>query len=202
MKRQKIGILGGTFNPIHNGHLIIAESAYDEFELDQVLIMPSGISYLKDQAEILPGKIRAELVELAIAGNEHFALSTLELDRPGKTFTYETILNLKAIYPDAELYFILGADSLFYIEKWKNPELIFKNCAIIVANRDEYTQKDLEKKCHELMEHYGALIFITSIPKFHVSSHEIRNRLKENKTIRYLLPDPVISHIYNNHLYQ
>ena len=126
---MKIGILGGTFNPIHTGHLILAENAYEFMGLDQVLFIPSGVSYLK-------------LVELAIASNPHFALSTIETDRKGNSYTYETLKELKAQNPDAELYFICGADVMMSIHTWKEPASILKYASLVVAPRND-TDPDL-----------------------------------------------------------
>lgn len=122
---KKIGIMGGTFNPIHIGHLIIAEKAREQFGLDHVLFMPSGMPYMKDCREVLPGKTRTKMTELAIQSNLFFAISTIEVEREGRTYTYETLEYLRTQNPDTEYYFILGADSLWKIEEWKHPERIF-----------------------------------------------------------------------------
>ena len=125
---SKIGILGGTFNPIHNGHLLLAEQARCFYGLDQVLFIPSGCSYMKRQEEILPGEIRFQMVQLAIADNPYFCASDMEIVREGNSYTCETITRLHAQYPEDELYYIVGADTLFQMEFWKNPEQIFTQC--------------------------------------------------------------------------
>ena len=125
---SKIGILGGTFNPIHNGHLLLAEQARCFYGLDQVLFIPSGCSYMKRQEEILPGEIRFQMVQLAIADNPYFCVSDMEIVREGNSYTCETITRLHAQYPEDELYYIVGADTLFQMEFWKNPEQIFTQC--------------------------------------------------------------------------
>ena len=124
-KKKRVGIMGGTFNPIHLGHLIVAENAYEELKLDEVLFIPSGTPYMKDTAEVLAPKIRISLVGEAIDDNPHFALSTIEVDREGNSYSYETIEALKKANPDTEYFFLVGADSLFAMEEWMHPERIF-----------------------------------------------------------------------------
>ena len=132
---SKIGILGGTFNPIHNGHLLLAEQARCFYGLDQVLFIPSGCSYMKRQEEILPGEIRFQMVQLAIADNPYFCVSDMEIVREGNSYTCETITRLHAQYPEDELYYIVGADTLFQMEFWKNPEQIFTQCITAASVR-------------------------------------------------------------------
>ena len=123
----KIGILGGTFNPIHIGHLLLAEQAYEEYHLDQILFMPSGVSYFKDcQMSILSGKMRSDMVSLAIQGNSHFAMSDMEIKRSGNTYTCDTMLELRQEYSEDTLfYFIIGADTLYSMKKWKDVQIVF-----------------------------------------------------------------------------
>ena len=142
---KRTGIMGGTFNPIHMGHLIIAEKAREQFNLDEVLFLPSGVPYMKDCREVLPGKIRMEMTALAIQGNPFFAVSAMEVEREGRTYTYETLEKLREQNPDTEYYFILGADSLWKIETWRKPERIFAACHILAAVRDDKSSEDMEK---------------------------------------------------------
>ena len=136
---SKIGILGGTFNPIHLGHLVLAQNALEWCNLDKVLIIPSGISYLKDPRIIASAFDRIKMVELSIKTNNKFELSTIETDRSGNSYTFETLNMLEEIYKGSELYYIIGADTLFSIEKWVRPEVIFEKTKIICARRDKYT---------------------------------------------------------------
>ncbi len=129
---QHIGILGGTFNPIHLGHLIIAEQAYSQFDLDKVLVMPSGISYFKDGQGVLPAKVRLEMTECAVKDNDHLEVSDVEVRRPGNTYTSDTLIELHKEYSDARLYFIIGADTLYDLDSWHEPATIFSNCVILV----------------------------------------------------------------------
>ena len=119
---KKVGIIGGTFNPVHLAHLMLAETAYETMELDEVLFIPSGCSYMKDESIIVSAKDRVNMLGLALAENPHFALSMMEIERQGNSYTCETLRELSEKYPDWELYFIMGADNLFDIENWKNPD--------------------------------------------------------------------------------
>ncbi len=135
---RRIGIMGGTFNPIHNGHLAIAKKAKEQFLLEKVLFMPSGVPYMKDQREVLPIQVRCEMTALAIRDISDFELSEMEAADAalGKnTYTCDTLQKLRIADPDAAYYFILGADSLYAMEDWKNPELIFQNCTVLAAVR-------------------------------------------------------------------
>lgn len=200
--KKKIGVFGGTFNPIHIGHLILAEKAYEEFDLDEVLFVPTGISYLKDPSVILDKKTRIALTGEAIGENPHFALSTVETDRPGRSYTCETLKILNKEYPNSEFYLIIGADSLFEIEQWKSPDEIMKNAIIIAAKRNGSTTQELSDKVDELKSKYNADIRLLPCTYIDISSTEIRDRVKAGKTIRYLVPEVTEKYIKKNHLYE
>ena len=138
---MKIGIMGGTFNPIHNGHIALAQKAYEDLKLDKVLFMPSGTSYLKQN--VLSAKHRVEMVRRAILPYSYFELSLIEVNRAGNTYTYETLQQLKCENPNIEYYFIIGADSLFNIDGWKCPERLLKTCTILAAYRDGKTNTSI-----------------------------------------------------------
>ncbi|MBD5445090.1 MAG: nicotinate-nucleotide adenylyltransferase [Lachnospiraceae bacterium] len=194
--------MGGTFNPIHIGHLIIAERAREQFDLEEVLFMPCGMPYMKDTSELLPSDIRAKMVSLAIKDNPFFILSTIEIEKKGSTYTYETLEQLKSENPDTEYYFILGADSLWTISDWKEPEKIFKNCHILAAVRDDKSTQDMENHIIFLKNKFGADIFLLKTGQIEVSSTVIRNLLKEDLSIRYLVPNAVYDYIIKNELYK
>lgn len=200
---NKIGILGGTFNPIHNGHLYLADSAYKALELTKVLIMPSGISYLKSNDHILPKDIRANMVKYAIEDYPYFEFCDVEINRSGNTYTYETLLELNKIYPHDSLYFIVGADTLFGIENWVNPQQIFDNCIIAVMNRNDSSSSDIIEKSNELILKYNAKIELIDVEKYDVSSSEIRKLFSTNDkdVVRNLLPQKVFDYIIDNKLY-
>lgn len=199
--KKRIGIMGGTFNPIHQGHLILAETAREYCELDEVLFIPSGNSYMKASDEILDGETRISMTALAIEDNPYFTLSSIEVEREGATYTCDTIRELKERNPSAEYYFIMGADTLFTIEKWKNSEEILRKCSLIVESRDEKDASELKEKASELQKKYQAYIIVLPERKVDISSTEIRNRLEKGESVRYMIPDKVLSYIEKNNLY-
>ncbi len=199
---KKTGILGGTFNPIHMAHLIIAEIALEEAELDEILFIPSGCSYLKDAADILPAKERIHMTGLAIEDNPKFALSTIETDREGNSYTCDTLLELRERYPDQENYLIVGADNLFTMEEWKDPEVIFQNAKILAAVRGGKKRDDMEQKIRELKEKYSADITLLPIKHVDISSSMIREKVARGCSIRYMLPEGVRQYIIKNHFYE
>ncbi len=193
--------MGGTFNPIHQGHLLLAEQAREYCELDEVLFIPSGNSYMKDSSEILDGEIRIFMTAAAIEDNPSFTLSTMEMEREGATYTCDTIQDLREKEPFAQYYFIMGADSLFSMESWKDPGEIFKNCILVAAARDSRDTFSLTEKATELQAKYQARIIILPERKIDISSSEVRSRIREGKSVRYMIPDKVIDYISSNHLY-
>ena len=151
---KKIGIMGGTFNPIHYGHLLLAESAREVFELDKVLFIPSGDSYMKDTSVIVDGETRLQMIELAIADNPYFEISRMELDRTGPTYTRDTLAALQKQNKGDSYFLIMGADSLLMLESWKDPEFILQNCTIVVAVRGTGTADKIEKIAGHLIYEY------------------------------------------------
>lgn len=199
---KKVGILGGTFNPVHMAHLIIAEIVREEAGLDDILFIPSGCSYLKDASDILPAKDRIHMTGLAIEDNSHFALSTIEIDRGGNSYTCDTLLELKHRYPDQEYYLIVGADNLFTMEEWKDPEVIFRNAKILAAVRGSKKRADMEEKIAELKEKYHADITLLHVSHVDISSSLIREKIAQGLSIRYMLPEKVREYIIKNHFYE
>ena len=196
---RKIGIMGGTFNPIHNGHVALADAAYKTFSLDKVLFMPSGNSYMKQH--VLDNSKRVSMVSKAIESISYFELSTIEVERFGNTYTSETLQQLTQQNPDIQYYFIMGADSLFHIEKWKDPEIIFQLSTLICMVRDDYNMADIKKKGAELAQR-GADILYLNMPKIDISSTDIRNRVKLHQSISELVPEKVEKYILQEHLYE
>lgn len=200
-EKKKVGILGGTFDPVHIAHLILAENAYQQFGLDTVLIMPSGEPPHKADNHISSADHRLRMVQLAIGDNKHFKLSSVETDRPGTTYTAETLTDLCGHNPDCEYYFIVGADSLSHIDKWYRPDLIMKHATLIAAIRDELDIPELEKIITHLTEKYEADIQLLYTPKLAISSHDIRERIARKESIKYMVPKDVEKYIYQNKLY-
>lgn len=199
---KKIGIMGGTFDPIHYGHLILAQNALETFGLDDILFIPSGTPWLKESTKVLSKNKRVSMTGIAIEDNPRFALSTIEIDREGNSYSYETVYELKRIDPDAAYYFIMGADSLLKLESWKCPDLLMKECTILAAVRDDCDQTGLQKQIAYLIEKYGADIEILPAPRIDISSTQIREMIAGGKSVRYMMPDNVIAFIRKNHLYE
>lgn len=198
---KKVGIIGGTFNPIHLGHLILAERTFEEFDLDEILFIPAGISYFKDQSVVLDKKTRIAMTGEAIGDNPRFALSTIECDRAGNSYTYETLEELKSKNPDNQYYLIIGADALFQMELWQKPENILRDAIILVAKRKGPTTQEFLDKMEEIKAKYNADIRIIPCTYIDISSSEIRDRVKNGKSIRYLVPESIEKYIKKHHLY-
>lgn len=200
-KKRKIGLMGGTFNPIHYGHLLIAENACEQFQLDEVIFMPTGQSPHKDDRQILGAKERMEMIRLAIAGNPHFSCSDYEVKKGGVSYTY---LTLRAFYERAvgdRLYFIMGADSLAYFDSWMRPDEISRMCTILAAVRDGLNTKKLLPIRDFLEQRYGTKIGFINTPNFSVSSRMIRQRILNRHSIRYLVPDAVEAYLKEHGFY-
>lgn len=198
---KKIGILGGTFNPIHTGHLILAENARTFYGLDEVLLIPSGCSYMKDASRILPGSVRLRMAALAAQDNPHFRVSDIEVMRPGSSYTYETIGILKKQLPDSQLFFIVGADTLFHMESWKHPERIFADCITAAAVREESEASNLIAQAQYLSRKYSADIRFLPASHIGISATQIRERLQKGESIRYLVPESVRLFLEQNGYY-
>lgn len=199
---RKVGIMGGTFNPIHNGHLMLAREALKQFELAEVLFMPCGVPYMKSDQEVESGQIRAKMTALAIQDTPEFTLSTIEIEHQGNTYTYETLEYLRKINPETEYYFIVGADSLFHMTKWRFPERIFSSCCILAAVRDDKTICDMEDKIAELIRLYHADIRLLQIACMDISSSDIRRKVRNGESIAHEVPEPVRDYIERKGLYQ
>lgn len=175
---MKIGIMGGTFNPIHNGHIAIAKAAYEQYGLDEVWFMPNHVPAYKTNRTLISGKHRLQMVSLAIEQYPYFRESDFELKREGKTYTYETMQLLKKQYPATSFFFIMGADSLFYFDEWKHSERIVENARILAAPRDSKSVVSVEEKLHNLSVQYGEGIFsLISCDRILCSSSDIRKQL-------------------------
>lgn len=193
--------MGGTFDPIHYGHLILAQNALETYNLDEIMFVPSGTPWLKDSTKVLSRNKRVSMTGIAIEDNPHFALSTIEIDREGNSYSYETVEELKKEQPETNFYFILGADSLLEIEKWKHPDRLMAECTLLAAVRDDCDAEGLEKQISYLKEKYNADIRVLPAKRVDISSSDIRDLIAEGKSVRYMLPDQVIKFIEKNHLY-
>lgn len=201
MKKTKIGIMGGTFDPIHNGHLIIAENSRVNFNLEKIIFIPTGISAHKAENKITYANYRYEMILLSINSNPYFTLSSMEIERTGITYTIDTIKNLQKLNEEAEYYFIIGEDSLYNFHKWKDYEELLNICKFIVAKR-ENKKDNLEMKIRELNNICGEAIYLLESPMIDISSTDIRDRIVHNKSIKYLVPEPVELYIKKYRLYE
>ncbi len=202
MKKYKIGIMGGTFNPIHNGHISLAQAAYNYCGLDKVLFMPSGISYLKEQNEIVPADKRLEMTRLAIEDMEQFCVSDIEIKREGNTYTVDTLRELKNLYTDCELYFIMGADSFMSVTGWKQPGEIVKLCTLVTVVRDDVTLHQLAAQKEFLEKTWNASVVLVPFDTVDISSSQIRKKIEQGLSVEGLLPPKVIHYVKNEKLYQ
>ena len=199
--KKSTGMRGGTFNPIHNGHLTLARKAREQFALDEVLFMPCGEPYMKASQKIESGEIRAAMTALAIQNEPCFILSTVEIEHHGNTYTYETLEHLRRENPDTEYYFIIGADNLFQISHWAMPERIFANCRILAAVRDDKTVADMERQIRLLHQKYHAAIHLLQIGCIDISSSDIRQKIAKGESIDEYVPASVRSYIVEKGLY-
>ncbi len=199
---KKIGILGGTFNPVHKGHLNLAQAAYRELALDEVWLMPTGCSYMKDEDMIAPGKVRMDMLQLVCEDFSYLKVSDMELVREGNTYSYETLETLKEQYPLWEFYFILGADCLFSIPKWRFPQRIFNASRIVAAVREGASRKELEQQARYLRENYQARIHLLTMEEVPASSTEVRSRIEAGEAVDKLVPEKVAAYIKEKGLYR
>lgn len=197
-----IGILGGTFDPVHIAHLMIAEHARSEFGLDRVFLMPTGKSPHKDESALTASAHRTAMISLAIQDNPFLALSRFEIDCEEVSYTYRTAERLNAQYPDDRFFYILGADSLKNFKYWRHPEIISQHFHLLAAVRDGEDRHMLSDLAADYRDWYGTDTDILSVPDFSISSTDIRERVRTGKSVRYLTPDPVIDYIMTHHLYR
>ena len=199
--RHAVGIMGGTFDPIHIGHLILAESAWQQFSLEKVLFMPSGNPPHKRNRDGATNQQRVDMVRLAIASNPHFELSLEEMHEQGYIYTKESLRRLRENQPDTDYYFIMGADSLLAFDSWNGPEEICRQCILTVAVRDSMDPDDLERAIEHVRIRYRADVRKLESPNLDISSHNIREWLSEGWSTRYYLPDEVLTYILDKDIY-
>jgi nicotinate-nucleotide adenylyltransferase len=199
---KRIGLMGGTFDPIHYGHLILAEQARDGANLDEVIFMPAKMSPYKINCSCTGEKHRYNMVSLAISGNHGFSISDMEICGSEISYTADTLNALKDLLgSDTKLHFICGTDAFIGMGGWKNKEGIFKNYPIIVGSRPKYKDRSRDEMIDAITSEYGAEVVKVHMPKIDISSSEIKKRLAENVSVRYLLPDVVMEYIRENNLY-
>lgn len=200
-KKKRIGIMGGTFNPVHIGHLRLAESAYEQLELDTVWMMPNAVPPHKAGQQILSKEHRITMLKLAIEENPHFQLSLFEKEDRAH-YSYETMEALNRTYPGCTFYYLMGSDSLFAIEEWVEYRRFLASCHVLAASRKDGNWQELSDWAGYLKEKYQAEITLSDSPVMDISSSEIRNLRREGKSIRYLVPEAVFSYIEKHNFYR
>ena len=195
---KRLGIMGGTFDPIHYGHLVTAEAARTRFSLDQVVFVPSGRPPHK-QKGTTDANDRLVMTQMAIVTNPGFNLSDTEARREGYSYSIDTVREFISIYgPETELFFITGADAILEIASWKNADELVNMCTFIAASRPGFDLTELKK----LPQAWQERILLFEIPALAISSTDIRRRVKEGDSIKYLLPEPVEHYILRRGLYR
>lgn len=199
----EIGIMGGTFDPVHNGHLMLGRQAYREYGLDEVWFMPSGIPPHKKDHVVTAVKDRLAMVRLAIEGYPYFICSDFEIRRKGNTYTAETLKLLRREYPQHKFYFIIGADSLYQLESWYHPREVMEQAILLVAGREyEQAHCPIEEQIARFQDRYGADIRLLHCEEVDISSGELREMAAKGKKLYQYVPKCVESYIEEHRLYQ
>lgn len=199
---MKTGVFGGTFNPVHKGHIMLAEYCMDSVGLDRIIMIPTAVPPHKISNNLASENDRLNMCKLACRGKENFFVSDIEIKRQGKSYTYETLTQLKEIYPDDHLYTIMGADMFLTLDRWKNPEIIFEKSSIITIPRDEDNKLELENFYNKVLKAMGASSVILPNPVMSVSSTFIRDNLDNFNLISNMLDKGVYDYIIKNNLYR
>lgn len=201
MTGKGLGILGGTFDPIHIGHLRIAEAIYERIALEQIIFIPAFVPPHKVGQDYAPAEHRYAMTELAVKPYTYFTVSDMELRRSGVSYTIDTLRELRQIYPDKELYFIIGADSVAQLHTWNSINEMLQLATFVAAGRPGY-----EGVMEEVVHHLGAVaaerIMLLHTPEYDISSTEIRTRLHEGASLAGLVPQAVEQYINAHNLYQ
>lgn len=194
--RQRVGVMGGTFDPIHNGHLVAASEVADLFALDEVVFVPTGQPWQKEDREVTAVEHRYLMTVIATAANPRFTVSRVDIDRPGPTYTVDTLQDLHKHYPQAELYFITGADALAKILTWRDWEKMFDYAHFVGVTRPGYTLGN-----EVLPEKFQKSVSLLEIPAMAISSSDCRERAARRRPVWYLVPDGVVQYIAKHRLY-
>ncbi len=194
--KKRIGIMGGTFDPIHYGHLVTAEEVRVKFGLTDVIFVPSGKPPHKVTHKITCAEHRYLMTVLATVTNLFFAVSRIEIERKGPSYAIDTVTQMKKMFGgDTELFFITGADAFLQMDKWHRANELVKLCRFVAATRPGYPIEKIDSRFSKFIE-------LVEVPALSISSTDIRNRIKENRSIKYLLPEPVEDYIFKNGLYR
>jgi nicotinate-nucleotide adenylyltransferase len=196
-ERRRVGIMGGTFDPIHHGHLVAASEVQSWFDLDEVIFVPTGEPWQKADREVSPAEHRYLMTVIATAANPRFEVSRVDIDRSGPTYTIDTLRELSALHPDADLYFITGADAMAALLTWQDHEELFKLAHFVGCTRPghELTDVTLEGLPRDR-------ITLVEIPALTISSTDCRHRVESGEPVWYLVPDGVVQYIGKHELYR
>lgn len=196
-RKRRIGVMGGTFDPIHNGHLVAASEVADRFDLDFVIFVPTGEPWQKRGRRVSDSEDRYLMTVIATASNPRFSVSRVDIDRPGDTYTIDTLNDLQVIYPDAELFFITGADALQKIMTWRDWEKMFDAATFVGVTRPGFKLKEAD-----LPEMDCSRLHLIDIPAMAISSTDCRERAAAGRPVWYLVPDGVVQYIAKRGLYR
>ncbi len=199
---RRIGIMGGTFDPPHLGHLMSAQFAACDLELEKVIFLPTGRISYKENFERADAVHRYEMTRISISDNPVFDICDIEVKSAEYSYTYLALEKLHLLYPNTHFYFIVGADSLNYMERWKEPQKIFDLCSVVVVGREGFSTEDNIAKAEELKIEFNADIHFVSMPMIDLSSTDIKRRIKEGKSIKYMVSDDVLDYINDMGLYK
>lgn len=198
---KSLAIMGGTFDPIHYGHLVVAEQVRHSFGCDKIIFVPAAIPPHKTDNIITEAADRLALTKLAVASNPRFEVSTIEIERPGPSYTIDTVQDIKKRYQPENLYFITGADAVLEILSWKDVDKLLSACKFIAATRPGYDLSNLHQKLRTLPKKHLKNIISFYVPSLAISSTDIRKRIRCGEPIKYLLPEAVERYIYDHLLY-
>lgn len=202
-KIKKYGIMGGTFDPIHMGHLFVAEEIRTKLNLDKIIFVPTGNPPHKDGRRITDAKHRFLMTLLATATNSNFEVSDIEVNREGISYTIDTIKAFREKCKDsAEFYFITGADALLELSTWKNIVELLNLCKFVAATRPGFKFSEMETEIERLEKKYKREIYAISVAALQISSTDIRERIRDGRNVKYFIPDTVKNYIDRNGLYR
>lgn len=199
---SRIGILGGTFDPIHFGHLVAAENVRHHFALQEVLFVPAGHPPHKEGREVSPAHHRYMMAVLATVANPYFFVSSLELDRSGPSYTIDTLRTFRKEYPNAELYFVTGADAILDLPTWEEPEAMLSIARFVAVARPGYPVGRFEAFRRWLTPALQDRVAYLEIPELAISSSDLRRRVREGRPVAYLTPEAVARYIHKQGLYR
>lgn len=203
-EKHKVGLLGGSFNPVHMGHLILAQDAMEQAGLDEMIFIPCAVPAHKDPGSLISFEHRFSMLELAVEDNPDFSVSDIENLRAGVSYTIDTIRHLKQMHPDAEFHFIIGSDSLPELQTWMKIYELLEECCFVIMARPGFKASEMTKERINLRDPWPARLLeqVVTGHEVEISSTDIRMRVAEGMSIRYLVPPAVEMYIYEHSLFQ